>query len=130
MVKSDCTLYKLHFSTTVIRAPHSFNGTCIESHTDLTKRAPARPVTFISELPDKKFSSAAVQGFLPIKSDPGEAVRDILSWIVEKRMIPSFDAEDELRRTSHCECCRRVSRGSVAWRPERFELLRCGLILL
>jgi hypothetical protein len=34
---------------------------------------------FVSKLPDKKFSSAAVQGFLLTKTDPREAVRDIPS---------------------------------------------------
>jgi len=43
MVNLDCIPYKLHFATTVIRAPYSFNRTCIESNTSysqtLTKRA-------------------------------------------------------------------------------------------
>jgi hypothetical protein len=52
---------------------------------------------FVSELPDKKLSSAAVQGYLLKKKDPREAVRDIPSWIVEERVIPAFDAGDESR---------------------------------
>jgi hypothetical protein len=32
---------------------------------------------FVSKLPDKKFSSAAVQGFLLTKTDPIEGVRNI-----------------------------------------------------
>lgn len=52
---------------------------------------------FVSEIPDKKLSSAAVQGYLLKKQDPREAVRDIPSWIVEERMIPAFDAGDESR---------------------------------
>ena len=36
---------------------------------------------FVGELPDKKLSSPAVQGYLLKKQDPKEAVRDISSWI-------------------------------------------------
>jgi hypothetical protein len=40
---------------------------------------------------------ASVQGFLPTKTDPRAAVRDIPSWIVEERVITVFGVGDGFR---------------------------------